>query len=104
MSAGMLGDFEAARPLSNIPLVWMLDKAAGCGLPLPVGWRGRFDCDPQAPMVGTWAGLGKLFLARRRRTVGRDRSESIHPSARAWFSDRHPARLAGEMTPPGGAL
>ncbi len=35
---GHLGAFTAARPLSNIALVWMLAKAEGAGLPLPDGW------------------------------------------------------------------
>jgi uncharacterized protein (DUF2235 family) len=79
---GQLGGFHAARPLSNIPLVWMLEKAAGCDLPLPRGWRARFPTDPDAPAVGVNRGWGRLFLARRRRVVGRDPSEQIHPSAR----------------------
>lgn len=85
---GMLGRYERARPLSNIPLVWMLDKADGCGLPLPEGWRARFPCDADAPMLGTWNGSGKLFLTRRRRLVGRDPSETVHPSAAAWLETR----------------
>ena len=86
---GQLGGFDAARPLSNIPLVWMLDRAEACGLPLPPRWRARFPCDPTAPMSGTLRGAGKLFLLRGRRPIGQDRSEHIHPSvsvpvARDW--------------------
>jgi uncharacterized protein (DUF2235 family) len=86
---GQLGGFYAARPLSNIPLVWMLDRAEACGLPLPPRWRARFPCDPTAPMSGTLRGAGKLFLLRGRRPIGQDRSEHIHPSvavpvARDW--------------------
>ena len=86
---GQLGGFGAARPLSNIPLVWMLDRAEACGLPLPPRWRARFPCDPTAPMSGTLRGAGKLFLLRGRRPIGQDRSEHIHPSvsvpvARDW--------------------
>lgn len=77
---GQLGGFDAARPLSNIPLVWMLEKLEGCGVVLAVDWRARFPCDPQAPSIGTWMGLGKLFVLRGPRTVGRDHSESLHPS------------------------
>ncbi|MGV6811585.1 MAG: DUF2235 domain-containing protein [Brevirhabdus sp.] len=77
---GHILDYEAARPLSNIPLVWMLDRAEALGLPLPGDWRDRFDCDATAPSVGTWRGWGKLFLLRRRRTVGRDMSERLHDS------------------------
>jgi len=65
------------------------DRAEACGLPLPPRWRARFPCDPTAPMAGTLRGAGKLFLLRRRRSIGQDRSEHIHPSvavpvARDW--------------------
>lgn len=78
---GQLSGFAGARPLSNVPLQWMLGRLEGCGLMLPEGWRARFPMDPDAPTVGTWRGWGKYFLARKRRTVGSDPSESIHPSA-----------------------
>ncbi len=78
---GQLGGFMPARPLSNIPLVWMLEKAEGCGLILPPGWRARYPRDPDAPSVGTWRGWGKTFLIRKRRLVGADMSEAIHPTA-----------------------
>ena len=78
---GHLGGYEAARPLANIPFVWLMQRAAECGLPLPDGWQERFDCDPKAPSVGTVRGFGKLFLLRRRRLVGQDHSESVHPTA-----------------------
>ncbi|SFL54812.1 DUF2235 domain-containing protein [Shimia aestuarii] len=80
---GMLGGYDAARPLSNIPLVWMLEKLESCDVRLPDGWRARFVTDADAPMVGTWRGWGKMFLLRKRRVVGRDRSERIHESARS---------------------
>ncbi len=78
---GQIGDRMVARPLANIPLVWMLDRLEGCGLPLPDGWRVRFPCDPAAPSIGAWYGWGKLFLSRRRRVTGVDRSECVHPTA-----------------------
>jgi uncharacterized protein (DUF2235 family) len=78
---GQLGGFLAARPLSNIPLVWMLERAEACGLALPEGWRGGFPTDPAAPSVGTIRGWGKAFLFRSRRQVGRDPSETVHPVA-----------------------
>lgn len=77
---GQLGEFTQARPLSNIPLVWMLERAESCGLPLPDGWRARFPCDPHAPSVGTWRGFGKFFLLRRRRVICLDPSERMHES------------------------
>lgn len=92
---GMVGANRAARPLANIPLVWMLDKAAAAGLPLPENWRGRFPVDPHAPMVGTWNGIGLLFWHRRRRIIAADPSEAIHPAAADWFQRRHSALNIG---------
>ncbi len=77
---GQLGGYEPARPLANIPLVWMLEKAEGCDLPLPANWRARFFTDVTAPSVGTWRGWAKIFLIRRRRVVGADPSERLHES------------------------
>lgn len=77
---GQLDDFQQARPLANIPLCWMLDRAEECGLPLPDGWRHRFPTDVEAPTTGTWRGWGKIFLLRKKRTVGQDRSERVHES------------------------
>ena len=88
---GQLGTMDSARPLANIPLVWMLDRAETLGLALPEGWRERHPCDASAPMVGTWSGWGKLFLWRRRRVPGRDRSESLHPSAVDTAAGRWPS-------------
>ncbi len=92
---GHLGGLAAARPLANIPLLWMLERAAGAGLPLPEGWRARFATDPDAPSVGTWRGWGKLFLFRAARVVGRDASESVHPSVRGGRGAPGPAKAAG---------
>ncbi|MCW9043490.1 MAG: DUF2235 domain-containing protein [Pseudopelagicola sp.] len=78
---GQLGGDDRARPLANIALVWMLERAEDCGLSLPQGWRTRFPCDADAPSVGTWQGWGKMFLLRRKRRIGTDPSERIHPSA-----------------------
>ena len=78
---GQIGDFEAARPLANIPLVWMIERAEIHGLDLPEGWRDRFPCDGNAPMVGTWRSWGKWFILRGKRRVGFDISERLHPTA-----------------------
>ena len=75
---GQLRGHEEARPLANIPLVWMLDRAEAVGLPLPDGWRARFPQNVHAPSSGNWKGWGKLFLYRRKRRVGDDPSERIH--------------------------
>lgn len=77
---GELKGFHAARPLANIPLVWMLEKMASCGLVLPDGWQARFPRDVTAPSSGNWRGWAKIFVSRRRRVVGADRSERIHES------------------------
>ncbi len=77
---GQLGDDVAARPLANIPLVWMLGRLATCGLLLPDGWQARFPQDANAPSIGSWSGWGKLFLSRRRRIIGKDASEMAHPT------------------------
>lgn len=77
---GNIGRFAQCRPLANIPLVWMCDKAEAAGLALPQDWRDQFPTDPNAPMVGTLRGFGLWFLRRKRRVVGRDPSEHIHPS------------------------
>lgn len=78
---GQLTGKYSSRPLTNIPLVWMIDKLDGCGVTLPADWRARFPVDPDVEGVGNWRGWGKYFLARRKRVVGRHSSEVIHPTA-----------------------
>ncbi|WP_371441577.1 DUF2235 domain-containing protein [Rhodovulum sp. ES.010] len=99
---GQLGEFAPALPLAHIPLVWMLEKAAGHGLRLPEGWRARFPCDPAAPSVGMNRSWGKLFVLRRDRPVGRDPSEALHPTALA-FAPEAPLPLSAPagLTPQG---
>ncbi|TMM55162.1 DUF2235 domain-containing protein [Sulfitobacter sabulilitoris] len=77
---GQLGGYDVARPLANIPLVWLLRQAEGCGLPLPYGWAARFPQDALAPSLGTFRGYGKTFITRRARVVGADPSERMHDS------------------------
>ena len=95
---GQLGGFHKARPLSNIPLVWMLGEAERCGLLLPEGWRARFEVDPEAPSVGCWRGIGKMFMLRGPRKVGTDPSERLHPTAQLSPRARR-LRLPGGVTP-----
>ncbi len=78
---GQLSGFTAARALSNIPLTWMLEKAELCDLELPEGWRQEFPTDENAKSAGTWRGWAKYFLARKKRPVGHDFSETVHPTA-----------------------
>ncbi len=77
---GQIGDFPAARKLSNIPLVWMLERAQKRGLDLPSGWRDRFETDRNAPAHGCYRGISKYFLYRRKRVPLQGQSEYIHPS------------------------
>ncbi len=77
---GQLSGHHAARPLSNISLVWLLSRMNESGLPLPLGWTHRFPQDPTAPSVGQWRGHGRILMSRRRRVVGADPSERIHES------------------------
>ncbi|SHK89392.1 Uncharacterized protein, PA2063/DUF2235 family [Roseovarius marisflavi] len=101
---GQLDGFHAARPLSNIPLVWMLEQAVGCGLRLPEGWRGRFKVDIAAPSVGSWHGWGKIFLLRSARVVGADPSERLHESVEGRkVSWKGGARAMVAMKDGGGA-
>ncbi len=90
---GQIGTFSAARPLSNIPLVWMLDHAETCGLPLPQGWRKRFPTDVSARAHGSYRGIGKFFLNRKARTPLQDPSEFIHPSVNAYKSAKQARKL-----------
>jgi uncharacterized protein (DUF2235 family) len=77
---GQIWPYEQARPLSNIPLVWMLERIERCGLRLPADWQARFPCDVEAPMVGTTRGIARLFWHRKKRTIGRFANEYIHAS------------------------
>ena len=78
---GQLGGYEIARPLANIPLVWMMEKVSECGINLPDDWKDRFHMNAKAPSVGTLRGWSLLFVRRRKRVIGLDRSEQIHPTA-----------------------
>lgn len=92
---GQLSGFEAARGLSNLPLVWMLEEAESLGLPLPSGWRADLPTDPGAPAVGSWRGWGKMFLLRAPRVAGRDVTERLHPSVPHSYGG--PALLTGAL-------
>lgn len=96
------GDIRA-RPLSNIPLVWMLAEAEAAGLPLPVHWRNRFLTDAAAPGIGMNRGMGKLFFLRHDRPVGGDPSERLHPTARV-SADARGVRLAAPWRHPTASI
>lgn len=84
---GQVWQHPASRPLSNIPLVWMLGRLEACNVPLPDGWQDRFVQDVTAPSVGNWRGWAKLFLTRRRRRIGIDPSERLHESITGQMPD-----------------
>ncbi|WP_246026780.1 DUF2235 domain-containing protein [Paracoccus luteus] len=115
---GQLDGDEAARPLANIPLVWMLERAEAHGLRLPPGWRGKLPCDARAPSVGSWRGWGRAFLLRAPRTVGTTGADTLHASAlpydgaalvglarrpRRWRRLRLPRRAAAVPPDAGGS-
>ncbi len=80
---GQIVGAQQARPLSNIPLCWILSRLQDCGMELPEGALERFEQDPSAPSSGPWHGWAKFFLFRRRREVGACRSERLHESVEA---------------------
>ncbi len=80
---GHVWAFPAARPLSNIPLRWMLGRAEACGLALPDRWELRFPIDPAAPAQGCRSGSARLFRHRVPRLAGVSPTETIHSSVEA---------------------
>ncbi len=93
---GQLSGLEYARPLANIPLVWMLSRAEAFGLPLPQGWRDHFPRDATAPSIGSWRNWGKAFLARAPRLAGADPSEALHQTVPRPYPG--PALLTGALS------
>ena len=77
---GELSGQQSTRPLSNIPLVWILEKAQMHGLPMPKQWHDRFPQDSKARARGTWHSYGRFCLRRKRRVIGCDASEQLHSS------------------------
>lgn len=92
---GQLSGAEYARPLSNIPLAWMLGHAENAGLPMPQDWRYQLPCDATAPSVGSWRGWGKAFLARAPRVAGSELSEQLHATVPRPYPG--PAILTGHL-------
>ncbi len=84
---GQVGPSHRYRPLSNIPLVWMLEQLEQVGMPLPEGWKNCYPQDVETPSIGRWHGWSKLFLHRRKRKIGVCRSESLHRTIAGDVSD-----------------
>jgi uncharacterized protein (DUF2235 family) len=94
---GDIGSLAEARPLANIPLNWMLLRAARHGLVLPEGWQGRFPENPAAPQVGNRRGIARLFLLRRPRATGGGDGETIHLSIRDRMAALPDYRPVGDI-------
>ena len=77
---GQVARFEQARPLSNIPFRWMLERAQACGMRLPEDWQARFPTDPLAPMVGDRRDIARLFVLRAPRRVFFEDGHWVHAS------------------------
>lgn len=92
---GQLAGMEDARPLANIPLIWMLEQAEAAGLPLPAHWQDHFPQDAGAPQVGSWRNWGKAFLMRAPRVAGYDHSETLHATVPLPYNG--PALLTGHL-------
>ena len=76
---------EAARPLSDIPLIWMMEHAERHGLRLSEGWREGLHINAKASSVGMSRGFGRFIWVRAKRQVKLSSFEWIHPSV----SDRN---------------
>lgn len=97
---GQLSGHDETRPLSNIPLVWILEQAEAAGLTLPEGWRDGFPQDGRAPSIGTLRGWGKIFMARKRRRPGITGAQTLHMTAHKGRGFRRPKRGAGGVSQP----
>ena len=81
----------APIPFTNLGFRWLIDHAERQGLILPDGWRDIMPTDPAAPMVGSRAGMNRLFLLRQpREAVLGENGQAAHPSL-AERMDRVPA-------------
>ncbi|MEM9043055.1 MAG: DUF2235 domain-containing protein [Pseudomonadota bacterium] len=97
---GELRTLPAARPLSNLPLNWMLQRAADNGLTLPEDWPTRFPEDPSAPIQGCRRSMARAFLFRRpRRAEGAD-GISVHLSIAERMRLVPEYRPRGSIGPP----
>ncbi|MCZ6770598.1 MAG: DUF2235 domain-containing protein, partial [Proteobacteria bacterium] len=94
---GDIGSIAEARPLANIPLNWMLLRAARHGLVLPEDRAARFPEDPAAVQIGNRSGIARLFLLRRPRATGGGDGETIHLSIRDRMAALPGYRPVGEI-------
>jgi len=78
---GNVWKYSQARPLSNIPLHWMLERVEKHGLTLPKDWKNRYRVDGNAPAIGDTRGIAKFFVLRTDREVGEHPYEYLHQTA-----------------------
>ena len=76
---------ETARPLANIPLIWMMEHAERHGLRLPETWREGLHINAKASSVGMSRGFGRFIWVRAKQQVKLSSFAWIHPSV----SDRN---------------
>ena len=63
------GQDVLSRGLSDIPLLWMLEKAEGACLCLLPGWRDELQPDPCGPQKGSWSTSLWSFCLRKVRPI-----------------------------------
>lgn len=77
---GNIASSRESRLLSNIPFVWMLEKAEARGLALPLDWKSAFPRDIHAPSAGEPLLWTRLFASRRTRRPELGANEWVHSS------------------------
>ena len=82
---GIFRGHEIARPLSNTPMIWMMEHAERHGLRLPEALRNGLHINANAQNVGKSRGLGRLIWLLAKRQVKLSSFKWIHPSV----SDRN---------------
>ena len=76
---------ETAQPLSNIPLIWMMEHAERHGLRQPKAWRDGLHINATTQTIGMSRGLGRLIWLLSKRQVKLSSFKWNHPSV----SDRN---------------
>lgn len=96
---GQVGAAQYARPLSNIPLIWMLERAESCGLPLPADWREGLVTDAGARMMGSRKGIAKYFVYREPRRIPPDTQMHSSVAERMRLRPRYKPRAIPAEVP-----
>lgn len=98
-SHGDIGGHPDSRGLSNIPLVWMIERAERCGMRLTKNWRERYPTDPAGKSVGSWRGVARFFLFREPRRIPASAGCYLHPSVRERMEALPKYRPKAEIHP-----